>query len=260
MKNEKGFTLVELIVVIAILGVLLVVSIPSYVKYVEHSRKTADLVDLRNLNENTRIYYVNADSDNKFEISSSTRYELMNVLIENDFYDEEPIPRQKNAYFTWLFSEKVWILSSGLSKDNVGIGIYHELGWLSDSYSGTAKDIYIGKEIEGTVITGIYQDVFRDKGLTSVRFDNDSSITHIHARAFKDNSITEVELPPSLERIDYGAFLGNDNLTKVTIGGNVTTMEGNIFGKDDNFKVAYEEHGAGTYRRGNDGNWTWSQN
>jgi len=41
-KNNKGFTLVELIVVIAILGVLAAVLVPQYIQYVEKSRIVTD--------------------------------------------------------------------------------------------------------------------------------------------------------------------------------------------------------------------------
>ena len=37
-KNNKGFTLVELIIVIAIIAVLAAVAAPQYIKYVERSR------------------------------------------------------------------------------------------------------------------------------------------------------------------------------------------------------------------------------
>lgn len=41
-KNNKGFTLVELIIVIAIIAVLAAVLAPQYVKYIERSRQGVD--------------------------------------------------------------------------------------------------------------------------------------------------------------------------------------------------------------------------
>ena len=41
--NNKGFSLVELIIVIAIMAILVGVLAPQYIKYVEKSRKSADL-------------------------------------------------------------------------------------------------------------------------------------------------------------------------------------------------------------------------
>ena len=42
MKNNKGFSLVELIIVVAIMAVLIGVLAPQYIKYVEKSRKSTD--------------------------------------------------------------------------------------------------------------------------------------------------------------------------------------------------------------------------
>lgn len=42
-KNNKGFTLVELIVVIVILGILAAVAVPAYSGYISRSRRAADL-------------------------------------------------------------------------------------------------------------------------------------------------------------------------------------------------------------------------
>ena len=41
-KNNKGFTLVELIIVIAIIAVVSAVAAPQYIKYVENSRVSMD--------------------------------------------------------------------------------------------------------------------------------------------------------------------------------------------------------------------------
>ena len=41
--NDKGFSLIELIIVIAIMAVLVVVLAPQYLKYVERSRNSTDI-------------------------------------------------------------------------------------------------------------------------------------------------------------------------------------------------------------------------
>ncbi len=49
VKNNKGFTLIELIVVIAIIAVLAVVLAPQYIQYVERGRESNDIQITQNL-------------------------------------------------------------------------------------------------------------------------------------------------------------------------------------------------------------------
>lgn len=57
--NNKGFSLVELIIVIAIMAVLIGVLAPQYLKYVERSRQSADLDSINTMLHALEIY--NAD-------------------------------------------------------------------------------------------------------------------------------------------------------------------------------------------------------
>lgn len=54
--NDKGFSLVELIIVIAIMAVLIVVLAPQYLKYVERSRNSTDLQNATEIVTALQIY------------------------------------------------------------------------------------------------------------------------------------------------------------------------------------------------------------
>ncbi len=54
--NNKGFSLVELIIVIAIMAILIVVLAPQYLRYVERSRNSTDMQNVTQLTEAIQIY------------------------------------------------------------------------------------------------------------------------------------------------------------------------------------------------------------
>lgn len=61
-KNNKGFTLVELVIVIAILAILVGLLAPQYTKYVEKSRKSADASNLEEMVKAVQVYEADTDS------------------------------------------------------------------------------------------------------------------------------------------------------------------------------------------------------
>jgi hypothetical protein len=95
-------------------------------------------------------------------------------------------------------------------------------GQLRGSYIGNNKDITIPLKVTVTTdlgppevtdqitVTSIYQDVFRDQELERVTFNVGSEFRRIHARAFYNNKLSDLELPNSLLRIDLWAFRDNN--------------------------------------------------
>lgn len=57
-KDNKGFTLVELVIVIAILAILVGLLAPQYTKYVEKSRKSADVDNMEEMIKAVQVYAV----------------------------------------------------------------------------------------------------------------------------------------------------------------------------------------------------------
>ena len=60
-KNEKGFTLAELLIVVAIIGVLVAISIPIFTSQLEKSRDAVTLANLRAAYAEAQAEYLTAN-------------------------------------------------------------------------------------------------------------------------------------------------------------------------------------------------------
>lgn len=81
-KDNKGFTLVELVVVIAILAILVGLLAPQYTKYVEKARKSSDASNLENMVKAVEVAI--ADTDDTARITAGTyKIEIKAVATNN---------------------------------------------------------------------------------------------------------------------------------------------------------------------------------
>lgn len=103
--NNKGFSLVELIIVVAIMAVLIGVLAPQYLKYVEKSRESADLDNIQTVISAIEVYYTDpansmpasslsfsTDADNKLNTSA------FKEAMTNAGLDTSKIEIKSNAY------------------------------------------------------------------------------------------------------------------------------------------------------------------
>ena len=88
-KDNKGFTLVELVIVVAILAILVGILAPQYTKYVEKSRKAADAANLDNLVTGVKV----AAADGKYDIvdTAEVTYTLAMRLLLLKLEEQEQI-------------------------------------------------------------------------------------------------------------------------------------------------------------------------
>jgi len=276
MNNKKGFTLIELVIVIAVLGLLTTIAVPRLIGFVNMSRISVDQANVRTLNSVTPIARIKISTSDPFKDENKSNEELIELLVDEKYIESTIETQTKDAEISWLIEEEIWYLlfedsfyevsiSDGLSIDKIG---YYK-GRLSGYYNGSSKDIIIPTNLDGTVVKRIWQDAFKNKDLVAINFKADSEIEQIHARAFYNNNLTNVEFPDTLEKIDLWSFR-NNNLTELNFPPNLDTIEQNAFdgndlekitiGSDvsignsafgihtDEFITVYESSGAGTYR------------
>jgi type IV pilus assembly protein PilA len=63
-RDERGFTLVELLVVMVVIGVLLAIAVPSYIGFTARARVTASAADVREATPAAEAYFIDNQTYN----------------------------------------------------------------------------------------------------------------------------------------------------------------------------------------------------
>ena len=80
LNNEKGFTLIELIVVIAVLGILAAVVLPRIGGITSSAKTAADAATIKTINNAIEIYIAESGDDDISDMDTTSAAELIDDL------------------------------------------------------------------------------------------------------------------------------------------------------------------------------------
>lgn len=93
MKENKGFSLVELIIVIAIMAILIGVLAPQYVKYVEKSRESKDESAAGEIYELANVIAADVDFLGKINIGDKIEFNSSGITSNSTIIEEQILPQ-----------------------------------------------------------------------------------------------------------------------------------------------------------------------
>ena len=158
MKNEKGFSLVELIIVIAIMAILAAAIAPALIRYINKSRKASDIETASVIMDSINVAYGEAYSFEGVENGVQQDADIIGSNIVNVSgtageapYDLEVIAVAKDgdSFFNTEPAQQHFLslLRKSLGKETAGSGEFSNPKCKADSGLGDPAGFVVGRKL-----------------------------------------------------------------------------------------------------------------
>ncbi|PKM96175.1 MAG: hypothetical protein CVU84_00200 [Firmicutes bacterium HGW-Firmicutes-1] len=151
-RNEKGFTLIELIIVIAILAIIAAVAIPNILKAVDNSRRTTDVTEAKMIADAANQILAKNEASNGVTYLRGAALNVTGLTVAGAGADAQL------AFSTNLFTEfRNGMPAPGFQGTSITETNYY-LVILADGtievWVGSAADMDTGYNADGSATTG----------------------------------------------------------------------------------------------------------
>lgn len=135
MRANKGFTLIEVLIVIVIIGVLAGIAYPAYTDYVLKAKRTEAQVALVNIANKQEMYYLDHRQYAE-NLQSELGLSANPFITENGYYSISTSSANPTTGFTLTATA---ISSQANDEDCASLSITHELAKSALTKSGSAS-------------------------------------------------------------------------------------------------------------------------
>ena len=183
LKNKKGFTLIELMIVVAIIGILAAIAIPAFVKYLKQTKTSEASLNLKTLADGASAYFQSEQYDNQGN-PVNRQFPTDNYTSAGSAVAEVPasVPAASKTDIGTSFEGAPWqALKFSISKP-----VYYRYSYQATNQTGTAVDSFVSFA-EGDLDGDSTTSKFNVNG--SAAITGEMQITPV----FQEDSSTELE-------------------------------------------------------------------